>query len=243
MNKNKLFREKNKQDFIYGVRRGLPIALGYIPVSFTFGIMAVNGGLSPLMATFISLSNLTSAGQFAGTRLIIEQGTYLEIAITTFVINIRYMLMSLSISQRLKPGIGTFKRLVFSFGITDETFAIASLEQDKISEYYMYGLISTPIIGWSMGTALGAFLSTLLPAYIVSIMGIGLYAMFIALIVNPSRENKNVLFTVIIAILLSCFIKYFPIFATISSGFRVIIAAVLASAIAAFLYPINKEVA
>ena len=88
-------------EFKDGLKKGLPIGLGYISVSLTFGMMAVSGGISPLMAVFISFTNVTSAGQFAGIQLIFQTASYFEIALTVFVINIRYMLMSLSLSQKL----------------------------------------------------------------------------------------------------------------------------------------------
>ncbi len=116
-----------KQQFKNGLIKGLPIGLGYLPVSFTFGFMAVSAGLPVWLAVLISMTNLTSSGQFAGTNLIISGGTYIEITLTTFVINMRYMLMSLSLSQKMESGTPLFHRLLFSFGITDETFAIASI--------------------------------------------------------------------------------------------------------------------
>ena len=176
-----------RDDYIYGLKKGFPIALGYIPVSFTFGLMAVGGGLPPLTAVLISLTNLTSAGQFAGTNLILEGAGYLEIILATIVINIRYMLMSLSLSQKINPGITSLQRLIFGFGITDETFSIASLENGKLSYSYMIGLITGPILGWTLGTALGAFISSALPPLIGNAMGIALYAMFIAIIVPPAK--------------------------------------------------------
>ncbi|HOJ79098.1 MAG TPA: AzlC family ABC transporter permease [Bacillota bacterium] len=229
-----------KKDFAYGLKRGYPIALGYVPVAFTFGLMAVNGGISPLMAVFISLSNLTSAGQFAGTNLIIAGAGLFEIAITTFVINIRYMLMSLSLSQKINPDIPLLQRLIFSFGITDETFSIASMEEGKLSASYMLGLILGPIIGWSLGTALGAFTSSALPEYISSAMGIALYAMFIAIIVPPAKKSRPVFLIIAIAVAINVLLKYIPSFSFISSGFRIIIATVLGAGIGAALWPIEE---
>ncbi len=231
----------NKKDFVYGFKRGFPIALGYIPVSFTFGLMAVNGGISPLMAVFISLTNLTSAGQFAGTNLIIESAGFFEITLTTFVINIRYMLMSLSLSQKIDPDISLFQRLIFGFGITDETFSIASVEKGKLSYYYMMGLITGPIIGWSLGTALGALTCSALPESISSAMGIALYAMFIAIIIPPARKSKSILMIILVSIGINVLLKYIPLFGFISSGFRVIAATILGAGIGATLWPIEDE--
>ena len=94
-----------------GLALGMPIALGYISVSFAFGMMAAGGNLPIWSAILISMTNLTSAGQLAGTQLLIAGAPYIEIAITTFVINIRYFLMSLSLSQKLSAGTGILKRL------------------------------------------------------------------------------------------------------------------------------------
>lgn len=232
---------KNKKNFQYGFKRGLPIAIGYLPVSFTFGLMAVNGGLPVWLAVFISLSNLTSAGQFAGTNLIFAGAGLFEIALTTFIINIRYMLMSLSLSQKIDPNISIWNRLIFSFGITDETFSVASMEQGKLSTAYMLGLISVPIIGWSLGTALGALVCSALPQSLQNAMGIALYGMFIAIIVPPARKSKPVVIILLLSIVIHCCLRYIPIFSFISSGFRVIIATVLAAGIGAFLYPIDDK--
>ena len=170
------------KNYKYGIQKGIPIFLGYLPVSFTFGFMAVSGGLPVWLAVFISVTNLTSAGQFAGTNLIFAQAGYLEIALTTFVINLRYSLMSLSLSQKIHHKTPVWKRLIFSFGITDETFVVASMESGTLSAGYLLGLMTLPFVGWSLGTFLGGSVSTLLPLSLQNAMGIGLYAMFLSLI-------------------------------------------------------------
>jgi predicted branched-subunit amino acid permease len=231
----------NKKDLLCGFKKGIPIALGYIPVSFTFGLMAVGGGLSPWMAVFISLSNVTSAGQFAGTNLIIAGSGYIEIALTTFIINIRYMLMSLSLSQKVDAKMTLIQRLIIGFGITDETFSVASTETEKLSYSYMAGLIAGPILGWTLGTALGAFISSALPESISNAMGIALYSMFIAIIVPPSKKSKSVFMIVIISVGINLMLKYINFFNFISNGFRVIIATVLGAGIGAALWPIEEK--
>ncbi len=230
----------SKREFQYGFKRGLPIAIGYLPVSFTFGLMAVNGGLPIWLTVFISLSNLTSAGQFAGTNLIFSGAGLFEIGLTTFLINIRYMLMSLALSQRINSKIGLWSRLIFSFGITDETFSVASMEQGKLSNAYMFGLVSGPIIGWSLGTTLGALICSGLPQSIQNAMGIALYGMFIAIIIPPARKLKPVAVILLLSVIIHCCLRYIPIFFFISSGFRVIIATVLSAGIGAFLYPMKE---
>lgn len=232
-----MYTYEKKKDIIYGFKQGLPIAIGYVPVSFTFGLMAVNGGLPIWLVVFISFSNLTSAGQFAGTNLILAGASYFEITLTTFIINIRYMLMSLSLSQKVRQETTLLQRLIFSFGITDETFSVASLEEGKLSYYYMLGLILGPIIGWSFGTFAGAIICHALPISISNAMGIALYGMFIAIIIPPMISSKPVLLVVIVSILITCLLQYLPLFSFISNGFRVIISTILASGIGAYLFP------
>ncbi|MGN0988015.1 MAG: AzlC family ABC transporter permease [Otoolea sp.] len=220
-----------------GVKSGIPIGMGYLPVSFTFGFLAVSGGLPVWVACFISLTNLTSAGQFAGTNLILAGAGYVEVALTTLVINLRYMLMSLSLSQKLSETTGTLERLVLAFGITDETFVVSSLQPGILKSSYMIGLMTMPIFGWNLGTLLGGSISTLLPQALQNAMGIALYAMFIALIIPAARKSLQVLSVIVMAVTINCLLKYLPVFSFISSGFRVILATILASAYGAWRYP------
>lgn len=230
----------NRISFKQGLYDGIPIFLGYISVSFSFGMMATKGGLPILVAVIISLTNLTSAGQFAGTALILSGGSFLEIAITTFIINIRYMLMSLSISQKADKNICTLKRMLLSFGITDEIFAVSMQQKSVITSSYLSGLIIMPYIGWGMGTLLGAISSTLLSSSIQSALGIIIYAMFIAILIPPATQNKAILITIIISIFLSSAIRFTPVLNALSSGWIIIICAVVASGICAKLFPIKE---
>lgn len=228
---------KNREMFEKGLRLGMPIGLGYFPVSFTFGFLTVAGGLPWWIGVFISLTNLTSAGQFAGLNLILAGAGYVEVAMTTFIINLRYMLMSLSLSQSIEPAVPVWQRLIFSFGITDETFVIASMEKKPVKAAFMFGLIILPIIGWNVGTLLGACISGALPQALQNAMGIAIYAMFIAIIIPPARESRRILTIIVIAVAVMCVLRYVPFLGFISSGFRVIIATVAAAGIGAFLYP------
>lgn len=234
--------QENLSSFKVGLREGIPIGLGYLSVSFSFGVMAVTKGLSILNAVLISATNLTSAGQFAGLSVIVESSGFLTIALTQLVINIRYSLMSLSLSQKLNGSVTSLQRCIMAFGITDETFAIASSKKGELSAFYMFGLISFPIFGWSLGTFLGAAASSLMPAFLQSALGIAIYGMFIAIIIPPSKKSKSVAFVVLIAVILSCIIYFAPVFSKISDGFSIIICTVIASIAAAILFPV-KEVA
>lgn len=219
-----------------GLKAGVPIALGYIPVSFTFGMIAVNGGLPIWMAVFISMTNLTSAGQFAGTNLMLNNAPLIEIIVTTFVINIRYMLMSLSLTQKTSSLVNKFQRGIMAFGITDETFAVASLEKEEITYNYMLGLITGPYFGWALGTFLGASINTILPDTLQQSMGIALYAMFIALIIPPAKKSRSVLIVLTISIIISSIIRWIKLFSFISSGWSIIISTLIAASVGATLY-------
>ena len=197
-------------EFIRGIKRGFPICLGYIPVSFTFGLIAVKMGFTPAQATLISLTNMASAGQFAGIRLIEGGAPYIELVITTLVINLRYFLMSLSLSQKVNPEMPFYKRAVMAYCITDEVFALASMEPEDVSFPFFGGLMLTPILGWTSGTLLGAIASNLLSPMMQGCMGIALYCMFIAIIIPPARKSRKVALSVVVAAALSCIFSTCP---------------------------------
>lgn len=225
--------------FLNGVSHGIPIALGYLSVSFGFGITASSSGLSTLEASVISASNLTSAGQAAGVGIIAAGGTILEMILVQLTINIRYALMGLSLSQKLDKSFTAPHRLIASYGITDEIFAVCSAQKAPLTPAYMYGMILIALFGWVLGTFLGASAGQLLPESISSALGIVLYGMFLAIIVPPSRKNKSVLCVVIIAAVMSVIFRYILI--SVSSGFAVIICAIAAAALGALIFPVKDE--
>ena len=234
------YMNKKQLTFKNGIVDGIPIGLGYLAVSFGFGIMAVNIGLSILQALSISVTNVTSAGQVAGLTIISAGGTLLEMALTQLIINLRYSLMGISLTQKLDGSFNTFHRLITSFCITDEVFAVASTKGKKITPKYMYGLILIPFIGWSIGTFLGGAAGNILPQTVCNALGIAIYGMFVAIIIPPACENRGVLICVITAVALSCIIYYVPVFHFISSGFSIIICAVFASALCAYMRPVEE---
>ncbi|MGN1113894.1 MAG: AzlC family ABC transporter permease [Oscillospiraceae bacterium] len=230
-----------KKNFIRGLKDGIPIALGYLSVSFGFGIMAVQDGISPFWAVIISLTNVTSAGQVAGISLIAAGGTYIEMAVTQLVINLRYALMSLSLSQKLDKKFTLLSRLAVSFGITDEIFAVASGRPEEVSKEYMGGLISLPVMGWVLGTLLGGVAGEILPAKINAALGIAIYGMFIAIVVPAVKKSKGALIVVLISVILSCCLKYIPVINKVSSGFAIIICAIVGSLVGAVFFPVNVD--
>lgn len=227
-------------DFRRGLKDGLPIGLGYFPVSFGFGIMVIGNNLDVLTAVLISMTNLTSAGQVAGLAVIAAAGSFAEIAITEFVINIRYALMSLSLSQKLDDSFTVKHRFLTAFGITDEIFAVASSKPKAINIKYMYGLIILPFIGWNVGTLTGALAGNVLPAALKAALGIAIYGMFIAIVVPAAKTHKGILFATIVAVAVSCIMRYVPLFAHITQGFAIIISAVVAAGLAAWLFPVEE---
>lgn len=224
-----------------GLRDGIPIGLGYFSVSFTFGMLAVKSGISPFHAVLISLLNLTSAGQFAGLTVIVSGASLLEMALTQLVINIRYALMSVSLSQKLDVSVKVRQRLLIAYGNTDEIFAVASAKPGTLGKWYMYGLMLIPVAGWVGGTLTGAVASTLLPAAVISALGVALYGMFIAIVVPVARESRVVLLVVAAALMLSTAFYYLPVLKEISSGFSIIICTVAAAALGAWLFPVKEE--
>lgn len=239
----KSVRKSNLSHFNSGIKDGLPIGLGYLSVSFAFGVQAVILGLPAFMAVFMSMTNLTSAGQLAGLTVITALGSIIEIILTQLVINARYFLMSLSLSQKLDENFSLPNRLFFSIFITDEIFAVASSKKSAINKRYFYGLIILPYLGWTVGTLLGATAGNLLPPLVVNSLGIALYAMFIAIIVPPSIKERGILFSVATGASLSAILYFIPVFSIIPTGFKIIISAIITACITAWLFPLKgKEV-
>lgn len=230
-----------KTEFKEGLKDGIPICLGYFSVSFAYGMTAVLAGLPLWAAVLISLTNLTSAGQVAGTNLILASGAYMEIMMTTLIINIRYFLMSLSVSQKVEAGMPVRKRLAIAFGITDEIFAVSVQRKQDLTASYMAGLILTPLLGWVGGTFLGGAITSLMPDSVATALNIALYGMFIAIVVPAAKKQKAVLFTVIFAIVLSVLFTYVPLFSGLSGGWGIIVITVAVSAAAAALFPVAEE--
>ncbi len=226
--------------FSKGVQGGVPIALGYFAVSFTFGIAAARGGISATVAALISLTNVTSAGQLAGLGIILQAGSLWEMALTQFVINLRYSLMSLSLSLKLSPSMPLFHRFLMAFGVTDEIFGISSIQKNPLRPSFMYGAMSVAIPGWVLGTWVGAMAGSILPAYLLSALGVAIYGMFLAIIIPPARENRTVFYVVCGAMILSCLFYYAPLLKRVSSGFAIIISTVAAAALAAWLRPVEE---
>ena len=230
-----------RNEFFNGIKDGMPICLGYFSVSMAFGIATVKGGIPIWAAILTSLTNVTSAGQFAGVNIMLAMGNFIELAITTLIINMRYFLMSLSVSQKVDSSIKLWQRFLVSFGITDEIFAVSMRHLRPLTAVYMAGLIITPVLGWTLGTAVGAIATTVMPDALSTAMGIALYGMFIAIVIPPAKEDKNILVAVLLAIAGSLLFSYAPLLKSISGGWTIIIITVLVSALCATIFPVKTE--
>ena len=231
----------NNNEYRVGVNRGLPVGMGYFSVSFGFGAMAVSQGLKTLDAVLISATNLTSAGQFAGLTLIVAAATLWEMVLTQLVINSRYALMSLALSQRMGEKIGLLPRLFIAFMNTDEIFALAMSRKEPLTVPYLLGLGTLPFVGWTGGTLLGALAGSVLPQNIRTALGVMLYGMFVAIVVPPAKKERPVLFCVLLALVCSSLLDWAPCLRNISAGVAIVIATVIAAAAAALLFPIKEE--
>ena len=228
-----------RKEYMEGFRNGIPIALGYYFVSFTFGIVGSKNGLSWWETVLISMTNLTSAGQFAGVLIIAAQGSYLEMAISQFVINLRYSLMGISLSQNTDENFGTGSRAVLGFGITDEIFGVAANRKEPVSRIFFLGLMTLPYFGWTLGTLMGAVLGDIMNEALSDAMGLAIYGMFIAIVVPKAKEERHTLLIVLLAVAISCLFYFVPLFSSLSGGYAAVICAVAASLAGAFFFPVK----
>lgn len=234
-------KSENKYFFLKGIKVGMPICLGYLAVSFTLGITARNAGLTAWQAFLASLTTNASAGQYAGFTVIAAAGSYMEMAIMELVANARYLLMSCSLSQKLGSETGLLHRLLVGFDVTDEIFGVSVSVPGKLNPFYNYGMMAVAIPGWSLGTLFGVIMGNVLPDNIVSALSVGLYGMFIAIIIPPARKNKVLAGLIIISMAASYLFSRQPLLAQISPGIRTIILTVVIAGIAAVLFPVKED--
>lgn len=231
---------KSDNAFRRGVRMGFPIGLGYFSVSLSFGILAVSYGFAWWQAVLISMLTVTSAGQFAGIGTMLSPGQYFAMLISQLTINVRYSMMSVSLSQKLDKTFGRAARWILGFFITDEIFAVAAAEQE-VTKPFFAGLTVLPYIGWTLGTLVGALVGNILPEMLMNAMCIALYGMFIAIVVPVAKKEKPVLLVVGLAMVLSCLFYWLPVLKEVSSGIAVSLCAIAAAAAGAWLFPVKED--
>ena len=231
----------NRKQFTRGLRTGIPISLGYLAVSFTMGITAKNAGLTAFQATLTSLLVNASAGQYAAFTMMAANSGFLELAIMEAVTNARYILMSCALSQKLPSTAKLWQRMTIGFNVNDEIFGMAIAEPDKLNPYYYFGMMAIAMPGWALGTFLGTSVGNILPASAVSALSVGLYGMFLAVIIPASKKSKIILGVVIVSMAASFAMEVIPLFAAIASGTRTILLTVVIASAAAILFPVKEE--
>ena len=229
------------REYRLGVRQGFPVGMGYFSVSFGFGAMAAAQGITPGGAALLSATNLTSAGQFAGLTLILARAGLWEVILTTLVINSRYALMSLALSQRMGEKVGLWARMLTAFFNTDEIFALAMASHEPLTCPYLLGLGTLPLIGWTGGTLLGAMAGSVLPLNFRTALGVMLYGMFVAIVVPPARRERPVLMVVAAALVISCLFSWMPQLRGITPGVAIVVCTVGAAGLGAVCFPIEEE--
>ena len=227
-------------NYTRGLKAGIPIALGYLSVSFTFGIIAISYGLSWWQALIISMTTVTSAGQFAGIGIMLHPGQYFQMLISQITINIRYSFMSISVGQKADERFTGLSRWILGFMMTDEIFAVAT-QEESVSRSFFAGLATLPYLGWSVGTLLGTILGSILPDRLMSALSLAIYGMFAAIVVPEMKKTRPVLIVVVLAMLLSCAFHYIPFLSSISSGITITIVAISAAVVGAILFPVDEE--
>jgi len=224
-----------------GVKDGIPIGLGYFAVAFTLGIVAAKAGLTAFQALLATGLTNASAGGYAGFEIIAESGGYLAMAISQLVVNARYLLMAASLSQKLNPETPLLHRALVAFDVTDEVFGISIAVKGNLNPFYNYGAMTVSIPGWALGAFFGVIMGDVLPPSLVSALSVGLYGMFLAIIVPPARKDKVIALLVVVSMALSFAFAKLPFVCEISSGMRVIILTVVISLAAAIIFPREDE--
>lgn len=232
---------KQTSKFYRGLQDGIPVALGYLAVSFTLGIAARKAGITPFQALIASALNNTSAGEFAAFTLIGAGVSYLEIAITTLILNMRYILMSCALSQKVDRNAPFFHRFIMAYDITDEIFGLSIMSEGKLDPKYTYGIIALAAPAWAVGTYLGALSGSIMPASVLSAMNVALYGMFIAVIVPPAKKDKVIALVIAVSMVSSLLFSILPGLKSLSAGISVIILTVVISLAAAILFPVEGK--
>ena len=231
--------ESNQACFRRGIRDGIPIALGYFAVAFTLGIAAKNAGFTAVQAMVESLTNNASAGEYAVFSLVSAGAGYWEVAVMTLVANARYLLMSCALSQKLAPETPLYHRMLVAYDVTDEVFGISIAYPGRLNPWYTYGAVAVAIPGWALGTFFGVVVGSVLPLRLVSALSVGLYGMFLAIIIPPARRDRVVLGLVLLSFAASFLAGRWPLLAGISPGIKTILLTVVLSLGAAELFPIK----
>lgn len=226
-----------------GLRDGFPLAIAYFTLSFAFGIFASNHNIGSFESFLISLTNVTSAGQFVGVTLIAKKISFIEMALTQLILNSRYLIMSCSVSQKYDSDLPLIHRCLVSLAITDEIFGMVSCQKGKVSPFYTYGIMCMTTSSWCLGTICGCISGSLLSPTLTSALHFVLYCLYFAIIIPPSKTDKAVRYVCIASIIIAVIFSYLPYIKTIQPGIRILIITLIVSSIAAVLKPVEKDIA
>ncbi len=230
-----------KKDFFNGFKIGIPICLGYIAVAFSLGITASRAGLSAMQSALASILLNASAGEYTVFEVIASGGGYLEIALAEFVANCRYLLMSCALSQKLSSKARLPHRMLMGFAVTDELFGASIGQEGRIAPAFYFGMMAIAVPGWCLGTWCGAALGNILPLSAVNALSVGLYGMFIAIMIPAAKKKRAVLIVVAFSMLLSIICSALPVFSSVSYGTKIIILTVVISSAAALIFPLKED--
>lgn len=205
-----------------GIQAGIPILLGYIPIGIAYGMMASHAGLPLSASAGLSLFVYTGAGQMAAVGMLENGAAVLAIIFTTFILNLRHVIMSACVMQKLQNG-NRWQRALLSFWITDEVFAVYMTDtKAKPTGWFLAGLAISSYLAWQIGSWIGIYTTTLLPENVSASLGISLYAMFIALIVPGFKKSGRLTAVILITALFSWIFQYF-----VSSSWSIIFSTLL----------------
>ncbi len=227
--------------FLRGMRDGIPICLGYFAVSFALGIAGRGVGMNAVQAFVMSLMMVASAGQFAAITLIGAGAGVIEMITTTLIVNLRYLLMSCSLTQKLSPDTKFIHRLGLAYCMTDEIFGLSVSVDGFLRPVYTYGITFISVSGWCLGTVLGVIAGNILPALVTNALGVAMYGMFLAIIIPPAKKNHFIGILVAVSMAASGLFSILPYLREISSGFRVIILTLVIAGAAAWIHPIEED--
>ena len=227
-----------RSELLRGARDGLPIGLGYYAVAFSLGITAKAAGLSPIQGFIASFLNHASAGEYALFSLIAANAAYWEVAAVILITNMRYLLMSAALSQKLHPNTGMHHRFLLGFGITDEIFGLGIAYKGFLRPAYLYSAFLVAAVMWASGTASGIVAGNILPTNIVSALSVAIYGMFLAIIIPPARQNRVVAVLVAVSFACSFAFSVLPFVSAPASRMRPIVLPVAISAAGALLRPL-----
>ncbi len=239
--KNAKLPKSRRGWFARGLENGIPICAGYFAVSFALGITAREIGMNAFESAIMSMTMVASAGQFAALTLIAGAAGVIEMIATTVIVNLRYLLMSCSLTQKLDPKMPLIHRFFLSYCITDEIFGLSVSVPGYLNPFYTYGITLISVAGWTAGTVLGVLVGNILPVWAADAMSVAMYGMFLAIIIPPAKENHFIAALVAISMGLSWIFSVAPVLSGISSGFRVIILTILIAGVAAAVRPVEDE--